>query len=40
VNYDEFYKEKEIPAVESEGEVEVAGFDGKGVPGLKRRQRS
>jgi hypothetical protein len=36
VNYNEFYKEKEIPGVESEGDVEVVGFDGKGVPVIKK----
>ena len=31
-SYDEFYAEKELPGTESEGEIQVIGFDGKGVP--------
>jgi len=35
-DYDEFYKNKELPATESEGEIQVIGFDGKGVPVIKK----
>lgn len=35
-NYDEFYENKEIPSADSEGELQVLGFDGKGVPMIKR----
>ena len=35
-NYDEFYEEKELPPSESEGEIQVAQFDGKGVPVIKK----
>jgi len=34
-SYDEFYENKETPAPESEGEIQVIGFDGKGVPVIK-----
>jgi len=34
-SYDEFYENKELPAQESEGEIQVIGFDGKGVPVIK-----
>ncbi len=33
--YDEFYKEKDLPDPESEGQVQVLQFDGKGVPVIK-----
>jgi hypothetical protein len=33
--YDQFYEEKEQPLPESEGEVQVLQFDGKGVPVIK-----
>lgn len=35
-SYDEFYENKELPDPESEGEIQVIGFDGKGVPIIKR----
>ena len=35
-NYEQFYDEKEPPESESEGELEVIGFDGKGVPVIKK----
>jgi len=34
-SYDEFYQNKELPTPDSEGEIEVIGFDGKGVPVIK-----
>lgn len=34
-SYDEFYQEKQLPPAESEGEIQVLGFDGKGVPVIK-----
>ena len=34
-SYDEFYENKEVPTSESEGEIQVIGFDGKGVPVIK-----
>jgi len=34
-SYDEFYKNKEAPIPESEGEIHTIGFDGKGVPVIK-----
>ncbi len=34
-NYDEFYENKKLPDVESEGEIQVVSFDGKGVPVIK-----
>ena len=34
-SYDEFYENKEVPASENEGEIQVIGFDGKGVPVIK-----
>jgi len=35
-SYDEFYESKEPPSPESEGAVQVIGFDGKGVPVIKK----
>ena len=35
-SYDEFYESKQPPPSESEGEIQVLGFDGKGVPIIKR----
>jgi len=35
-SYDDFYAEKEPPNTESEGEIQVIGFDGKGVPVIKK----
>ncbi len=34
-SYDEFYENKELPTPGSEGEIQVIGFDGKGVPVIK-----
>jgi len=34
-SYDEFYQNKELPTPDSEGELQVIGFDGKGVPVIK-----
>jgi hypothetical protein len=34
-SYDEFYENKEQPVPESEGKIQVIGFDGKGVPIIK-----
>ena len=34
-SYDEFYENKEVPRSENEGEIQVIGFDGKGVPVIK-----
>lgn len=34
-SYDEFYENKQPPPRESEGEIQVIGFDGKGVPVIK-----
>jgi len=34
-SYDEFYENKALPAPESEGQIQVIGFDGKGVPVIK-----
>jgi hypothetical protein len=34
-SYNEFYENKEIPTPESEGAIQVIGFDGKGVPVIK-----
>ncbi len=34
-SYDGFYEKKEAPAPESEGQIHVIGFDGKGVPVIK-----
>lgn len=34
-SYDGFYEKKELPVPESEGEIGVIGFDGKGVPVIK-----
>jgi hypothetical protein len=36
VHYDEFYQSKKIPSADSEGEIQVVGYDGKGVPVIKR----
>ena len=36
VNYDKFYEKKDLPDTETEGEIQVAQFDGKGVPMIKR----
>ncbi len=35
-SYDEFYEHKSPPAPESEGELQIVSFDGKGVPVIKR----
>ncbi len=35
-NYDEFYKTKEFPSPDSEGEIQAISFDGKGVPVIKK----
>lgn len=35
-NYDEFYEKKQVPSPESEGEIQVSQFDGKGVPVIKK----
>jgi len=35
-HYDQFYEVKELPESCSEGELEVIGFDGKGVPVIKK----
>ena len=35
VNYDAFYDQKSVPASDTEGEIQVVGFDGKGVPVIK-----
>jgi hypothetical protein len=35
-SYDEFYDTKPVPAAESEGQIQVLSFDGKGVPVIKR----
>ena len=35
-SYDEFYESKEPPNSESEGAIQVIGFDGKGVPVIKK----
>lgn len=35
-HYDKFYETKEIPASDSEGEVQALEFDGKGVPVIKK----
>jgi hypothetical protein len=34
-DYDEYYEQKEAPEEKDEGEIQVASFDGKGVPILK-----
>lgn len=36
VSYDQFYAAKEMPVMEEEGSINVAEFDGKGVPVIKR----
>lgn len=35
-DYDEFYEKKQLPDPESEGELQVSQFDGKGVPMIKK----
>jgi hypothetical protein len=35
IHYDDFYNQKKKPEPESEGEINVIGFDGKGVPMIK-----
>lgn len=35
-SYDDFYESKEPPSSESEGAIQTIGFDGKGVPVIKR----
>jgi hypothetical protein len=35
-HYDEFYQEKKISSSDSEGQIQVIGFDGKGVPVIKK----
>lgn len=35
-DYEQFYAEKEPPSSEQEGAIQVLGFDGKGVPMIKR----
>ncbi len=35
INYDEFYENKEIPTADSEGELQILSYDGKGVPVIK-----
>jgi hypothetical protein len=35
VDYDAFYDQKSVPASDTEGEIQVVGFDGKGVPVIK-----
>jgi hypothetical protein len=34
--YDKFYEDKELPSPDTEGELQVVQFDGKGVPVIKR----
>jgi len=36
IHYDEFYQNKELPPADSEGAIQVAGFDGKGIPVIKK----
>ncbi len=36
IHYDAFYKEKKKPNFESEGEINIISFDGKGVPVIKK----
>ena len=36
MHYENFYEQKEVPELESEGEIQVASFDGKGVPMIKK----
>lgn len=36
INYDEFYADKSVPDSETEGELQVLSFDGKGVPVIKK----
>lgn len=36
INYDHFYEEKEVAPSDSEGELQVVQFDGKGVPVIKK----
>ena len=35
-SYDEFYEAKPVPSAQSEGQIQVLSFDGKGVPMIKR----
>ena len=35
-SYNKFYDQKETPSTESEGEIQVMQFDGKGVPMIKK----
>jgi hypothetical protein len=35
-SYDTFYEHKEVASLESEGEIQVSQFDGKGVPVIKK----
>ena len=35
-SYDTFYEQKDVPSWESEGDIEVLEFDGKGVPVIKK----
>jgi hypothetical protein len=35
-HYDKYYETKELPVPETEGEILAVGFDGKGVPVIKR----
>jgi hypothetical protein len=35
-NYELFYEEKDLPSSDSEGEIQVVQFDGKGVPVIKK----
>jgi hypothetical protein len=36
IHYDEFYQNKELPSADSEGAIQVVGFDGKGIPVIKK----
>jgi len=35
-DYDAYYKSRELPAPETEGEIQVVSFDGKGIPMIKK----
>jgi hypothetical protein len=35
-SYDDFYENKDVPTPESEGKIHTVGFDGKGIPVIKR----
>lgn len=35
-DYDDYYKSRAVPATETEGEIQVVSFDGKGVPMIKK----